>query len=94
VFGRTPKITGNSQSTFSPTYSNERHYRAEQFNHLADEAQANIASRKFHAEMGLLQMRHEIGGAILEMVRQLIAQNIMEWEDINIQFENQLKSLQ
>jgi hypothetical protein len=38
----------------------------EQFNHLAEEITAIIAQRKFSAGMELLEMRHEIGRAILD----------------------------
>jgi thiamine phosphate synthase YjbQ (UPF0047 family) len=43
--------------TISPT---------EQFNHLAEEVQAIIPQKKFEAGICLLEMRHEIGRAILE----------------------------
>lgn len=39
---------------------------SEQFTHLAEEVQAIIAQKKFEAGMSLLEMRHEIGRAILE----------------------------
>lgn len=39
---------------------------SEQFNHLAEEVQAIIAQRRFNYGMELLEMRHEIGRAILD----------------------------